>query len=116
MTILCYPKCSTCKKALEFLDRHDFSYTYRDIQKECPSVEELKQYHRLSGLELKKFFNTSGLLYRSLQIRQRLPTMNEQDIFSFLASDGMLIKRPILLLQDKVLVGFKEPQWEKELC
>jgi arsenate reductase len=115
MTILCYPKCSTCAKAIAFLDRLGFAYTYRDIKKEAPSVEELIQYHKKSGLELKKLFNTSGLLYRSLDVKNRLPLMSDQEIFALLASDGMLVKRPLLVLDDKVLIGFKESQYREEL-
>ena len=108
MTIFCYNACSTCKKAITFLKTHSIQYTYRDIKTEPPTKEELRQMHRLSGLDLKKFFNTSGQLYRSLHVKDQLPSMSEEEILTLLSSDGMLVKRPLLIHEQPVLVGFKE--------
>ena len=115
MTIICYPKCTTCKKAVAFLQKHGLDYIFRDIQKERPDAQELRQFWQLSGLELKKFFNTSGQLYRSLKVKESLPGMSEEDMLDLLASDGMIVKRPLLVLKDKVLVGFNEKEWETHL-
>ena len=109
MLFLQYPPCSTCQKAKKWLDNHGISYTDRHIKEQNPTYEELEAWYRRSGLPLKKFFNTSGLLYKSLNLKDRLPTMTEQEQLQLLASDGMLVKRPIIVTDDgKVLTGFKE--------
>lgn len=116
MLFLCYPKCSTCRKAQKWLDEHDMDYDIRDIKTENPDLAELELWHQASGLPLKKFFNTSGQLYRSLELSKKLPGMSDAEQYALLASDGMLVKRPILVTDDnKVLVGFKEDQWAKTL-
>lgn len=116
MLFLCYPKCSTCRKAQKWLDEHDVDYDIRDIKTENPDLAELELWHQASGLPLKKFFNTSGQLYRSLELSQKLPGMSDAEQYALLASDGMLVKRPILVTDDnKVLVGFKEEQWAETL-
>ena len=113
MLFLEYPPCSTCKKAKAWLDAHGVSYTARHIKEENPSYEELKQWHERSGLPLKKFFNTSGLLYKSLNLKDKLPTMTEEEQLQLLATDGMLVKRPLVVLEDAVLTGFREADWEQ---
>ena len=113
MLFLCYPKCTTCQKAKKWLDEKGVAYTLRDIKAENPSAEELLAWYRASGLPLKKFFNTSGLQYKALALKDRLPTMTEAEQIALLASDGMLVKRPILITDTAVAVGFKEPEWEK---
>ena len=115
MLFLCYPKCTTCQKARKWLDAKGISYDYRDIKEENPSLEELRTWWNASGLPLKKFFNTSGLLYKSLALKDKLPTMTEEEMLSLLATDGMLVKRPLLVGDHGVLVGFKEAEWEKIL-
>lgn len=116
MLFLCYPKCSTCRKAQKWLDEHDVDYDIRDIKTENPDLAELELWHQASGLPLKKFFNTSGQLYRSLELSKKLPGMSNAEQYALLASDGMLVKRPILITDDnKVLVGFKEDQWAETL-
>lgn len=116
MLFLCYPKCSTCRKAQKWLDEHDVDYDIRDIKTENPDLAELELWHQASGLPLKKFFNTSGQLYRSLELSKKLPGMSDAEQYALLASDGMLVKRPILVTDDnKVLVGFKEDQWAETL-
>lgn len=116
MLFLCYPKCSTCRKAQKWLDEHDVDYDIRDIKTENPDLAELELWHQASGLPLKKFFNTSGQLYRSLELFKKLPGMSDAEQYALLASDGMLVKRPILITDDnKVLVGFKEDQWAETL-
>ena len=112
MLIYCYPTCSTCKKALQWLDGHGVQYTQRNIKEENPSLEELRALYERSGLELKKFFNTSGLKYKELGLKDKLPTMSEDEQFALLASDGMLVKRPILVGENFILVGFKEKEWD----
>ena len=112
MLFLCYPKCSTCQKAKAFLDANNISYELRDIKLDNPSEEELRRWHALSGLPLKKFFNTSGLQYRALELTKKLPTMTEEEQFALLATDGMLVKRPLLVGEDFVLTGFKQADWE----
>jgi arsenate reductase len=112
MLFLCYPKCSTCKKAQTFLEESGTSFELRDIKLCNPSEEELRAWHALSGLPLKKFFNTSGLQYRALELTKKLPAMTEDEQFALLASDGMLVKRPLLVGDDFVLVGFKQAEWE----
>ena len=116
MLFLCYPKCSTCRKAQKWLDEHDVDYDIRDIKTDTPDLAELELWHQASGLPLKKFFNTSGQLYRSLELSKKLPGMSDAEQYALLASDGMLVKRPILVTDDnKVLVGFKEDQWAETL-
>lgn len=116
MLFLCYPKCSTCRKAQKWLDEHDVDYDIRDIKTDNPDLAELELWHQASGLPLKKFFNTSGQLYRSLELSKKLPGMSDAEQYALLASDGMLVKRPILITDDnKVLVGFKEDQWAEAL-
>ena len=116
MLFLEYPACSTCQKAKKWLDAHALSYTARHIRDEKPSYGELKCWHSASGLPLKKFFNTSGQLYKSLSLKDKLPEMSEEEQLQLLAGDGMLVKRPLLILDSgKVLVGFKETDWAHEL-
>ena len=114
MLFICYPKCTTCKKAQKWLDDNDFQYELRDIKENNPTYDELKNWHAKSGLPLKKFFNTSGLLYKSMELKDKLPTMTEDEQLKLLSTDGMLVKRPILVNEDTVLVGFKEADWEKQ--
>lgn len=116
MTFICYPKCTTCQKARKYLDTHTTSYVMRDIKEENPTYEELREWHALSKLPLKRFFNTSGLVYKSLQLKEKLPTMSETEQLKLLASDGMLVKRPLLIGDTFVLIGFKESEWQKALC
>lgn len=110
-----YPKCSTCQKAKRFLDSRGASYIDRHIKEDNPTADELRSWHERSGLPLKKFFNTSGLQYKALGLKDRLPSMSEDDQFALLASDGMLVKRPILIGDDFILVGFKEEQWAEKV-
>ena len=112
MLILCYPRCGTCKKALKWLDDNGIKYEYRNIAEDNPTREELEEWYGKSGLPLKKFFNTSGLKYKELNLKDRIPQMTEDEILDLLSTDGMLVKRPILLNDDKVLVGFREAEWE----
>ena len=112
MTFLCYNKCSTCKKAQAWLNDNGIAYTLRDIKTENPTEAELRAWHEKSGLPLKKFFNTSGLQYKALQLKDKLPTMTEDEMFALLATDGMLVKRPMVITEESVLVGFKEADWE----
>ena len=111
MTFLCYPKCTTCKKAQAWLNDSGIEYELRDIKTENPTEAELRTWHSRSGLPLKKFFNTSGLQYKALQLKDKLPTMTEDEMFALLATDGMLVKRPMLIADETVLVGFKEADW-----
>lgn len=115
MLFLQYPPCSTCKKAKNFLDEHGICYTDRHIKEDNPSYEELKLWHEKSGLPLKRFFNTSGLQYKALNLKERLPNMTEEEQLRLLASDGMLVKRPLLVTDDTVLTGFKEALWAEIL-
>lgn len=115
MLFIQYPPCTTCKKAKAFLDAQGVSYTVRHIKEENPSYEELKAWVQKSGMPLKKFFNTSGLLYKSMNLREKLPTMTEEEQLCLLASDGMLVKRPILVTENAVLTGFREDAWKKAL-
>lgn len=112
MNFICYPKCSTCKKAQNWLDSKGISYELRDIKTENPSFEELSEWYRKSGLPLRRFFNTSGMLYRSMDLKNKLPEMSDEEQLKLLSEDGMLVKRPILINGDKVAVGFKEKEWE----
>lgn len=115
MLFLEYPPCTTCKKAKKWLQDNGLDFTARHIKEENPSADELELWLERSGLELKKFFNTSGLVYKSLNLKEKLPTMSREEQISLLASDGMLVKRPILVTEERVLVGFREAQWEKLL-
>ena len=112
---ICYPKCTTCQKAKAWLDDNNIKYELRDIKTENPTFEELSLWHNKSGLPLKKFFNTSGLLYKSMGLKEKLPSMTETDMLELLSTDGMLVKRPILIGNDFVLVGFKETEWKAAL-
>ena len=115
MTFICYPKCTTCQKAKRWLDENQIAYNFRDIKLENPTYDELSAWYQRSGLPLKKFFNTSGLLYKSMKLRDKLPKMSEDEMLSLLATDGMLVKRPLLVGADFVLVGFKETEWAEHL-
>lgn len=113
MLFIQYPPCSTCQKAKKWLDANGISYTDRHIKEQNPTYEELKHWYALSGLPLKKFFNTSGLLYKSMNLKEKLPAMSEEEQLRLLATDGMLVKRPIAVKDGIVLTGFKEADWEK---
>lgn len=115
MLYICYPRCTTCQKAKKWLDANQIDVTVRHIKEENPTVEELKTWHKLSGLPLKKFFNTSGILYKEMKLKDKLPTMTEEEQYALLATDGMLVKRPLLIGDDFVLVSFKEADWEAKL-
>ena len=112
---ICYPKCTTCQKAKKWLDDNGVAYEMRDIKLENPSLEELSEWYKRSGLPLKKFFNTSGLLYKSMSLKEKLPEMTEEEMLTLLATDGMLVKRPILVGDSFVLVSFKEAEWKELL-
>lgn len=113
MLLVWYPKCSTCQKVKKWLDEKGVEYEARDIKEENPSVEELKEWHKKSGLPLKRFFNTSGMLYKEMKLKDRLPDMSEEEQFELLATDGMLVKRPILATEEKAFPGFREKEWEE---
>ena len=115
MLFLCYPKCSTCRKAQAFLDAHGAAYDLRDIRENNPTEDELRRWHAKSGLPLKRFFNTSGIPYRELGLSAKLPTMSEDEQFALLATNGMLVKRPLLIGEDFALVGFREAEWAEKL-
>ncbi len=115
MLFLCYPRCTTCQKAQKWLDAHGIKYDWRDIKTSNPSYDELKAWLALSGLPIKKLFNTSGLQYKALNLKDKLPAMSEEDCLRLLATDGMLVKRPLLIGEDFALVGFREPEWEQRL-
>ena len=115
MLFVCYPKCTTCQKAKGYLDAKGEVYTLRDIKQDNPTRQELERWYAMSGLPLKKFFNTSGLQYKALELKDKLPSMSEEEQLDLLASDGMLVKRPILVGEDCVLVGFKQEAWEAVL-
>jgi arsenate reductase len=115
MIFVCYPRCTTCQKAKKWLEANNITFEERHIQKNNPTIEELKDWHKKSGLPLKKFFNTSGRLYRELKMKDKLSTMSEEEQYSLLASDGMIVKRPILIGDGFVLVGFKETDWKAAL-
>ena len=115
MLFVCYPKCSTCRKARNWLDENNAQYTERHIVEDNPSFDELKEWHDKSGLPLKRFFNTSGMLYRDMKLKDKLPQMSEDEQLELLASNGMLVKRPIAVDGDTVLVGFKEADWAEKL-
>lgn len=115
MLFLEYPKCSTCKKAKKWLDDHNISYTDRHIVEENPTAEELTLWHQISGFDIKKFFNTSGMKYRELDLKNKLPNMSENEKIELLSTDGMLVKRPLIIGADFVLTGFKEKEWQEKL-
>lgn len=115
MLFICYPKCSTCLKAKKWLDDNDVKYEMRHIADDNPTYDELKDWHQRSGLPLKKFFNTSGLVYKNNNIKDKLLTMNEDERLYLLASDGMLVKRPLLISDEFVLVGFKDNEWKNRI-
>lgn len=113
MLLICYPKCTTCLKARKWLNEKGFSYTERNIKEQNPNYNELNEWYAKSGLPLKRFFNTSGTVYRSLGLAKKLPEMSEEEQLQLLSTDGMLVKRPILINNDYVFVGFKEDEWQK---
>ena len=115
MKFICYPKCTTCQKAKKWLDDNKIEYELRDIKLDNPTLDELTEWYKKSGLPLKKFFNTSGLLYKSLDLKNKLPTMTEGEMLDLLSSDDMLVKRPILVDDDFVLIGFREAEWSERL-
>ena len=115
LNFICYPKCTTCQKAKKWLDDNKIEYEFRDIKLDNPTLDELTEWYKKSGLSLKKFFNTSGLLYKSLDLKNKLPTMTDDEMLKLLATDGMLVKRPLLIGDDFVLVGFKESEWSEKI-
>jgi len=115
MLFIQYPKCTTCKKAEKWLKDHNIPYESRHIKEANPSYEELKEWQKKSGIDIKKFFNTSGNLYKEMKLKDKLPQMSEEEKLRLLATDGMLVKRPLIVLEDKVLTGFKESEWEEKL-
>ena len=115
MQFICYPKCSTCQKARKWLEANHLEFTERHIVEENPSYEELKKWYAESGLPLKKFFNTSGMLYKEMQLKDKLPTMSEEEQLKLLATNGMLVKRPLIVNGNIILTGFMEAEWEKAL-
>ena len=115
MLFVCYPRCSTCKKAQKWLDEKGIEYTFRDIKEQNPSFDELKAWVEKSGLDIKRFFNTSGQLYKSMALKDQLPSMSTEEKLTLLSPDGMLVKRPLLIDGDTVLVGFKEQEWAEKL-
>ena len=116
MLVLVYRKCSTCMKALKWLEKHKIAFEERPIKEQNPTYEELKEWYQKSGLPLKKFFNTSGLLYKELGLKDRLPQMSAEEQLHLLATDGMLVKRPLVVGDDYVLTGFKEKEWTEKMC
>lgn len=115
MLVLVYRKCSTCQKALKWLEDNNIDFVERSIKEENPTYEELKAWYQMSGLPLKKFFNTSGLIYKDLGLKDKLPTMSEDEQLKLLATDGMLVKRPLVIGEDFVLTGFREKEWEERM-
>ena len=111
LKFICYPKCTTCQRAEKWLKDNGISYEFRDIKTDNPTLEELTEWYKKSGLPLKKFFNTSGLLYKSLDLKNKIPSMSEDEMLNLLSTDGMLVKRPLLIGDGFVLVGFKEDEW-----
>ena len=111
--VYCYAKCTTCRKALKWLDDNKIDYALIDIKEDHPDEKSLRLYHKKSGLPLRRFFNTSGQLYREMELSKKLPEMSEEETFRLLASDGMLVKRPLLVTEDTVLTGFKEAEWRE---
>lgn len=116
MLFICYPKCTTCQKAKKWLEAQQIAYTERHIAEDNPSYDELKEWHAKSGLPLKRFFNTSGMLYKAMGLKDKLPSMSEEEQLQLLATNGMLVKRPLVVDGDTVLVGFKEAEWGEALC
>lgn len=112
ITVLCYERCSTCKKALDWLKEQDLEYEVRPIKEQNPTKEELTKWYRQSGLPLKRFFNTSGNLYKEMKLKDKLPDMSEEEQLTLLATDGMLVKRPLVVTKDHILTGFKEDEWK----
>ena len=112
---ICYPKCTTCQRAKKWLDDNKIDYELRDIKLDNPTLNELTEWYNKSGLPVKKFFNTSGLLYKSLDLKNKLPEMSEDEMLKLLATDGMLVKRPLFISDDFVLVGFKEAEWDSKI-
>ena len=115
MLFICYPKCTTCQKAKKWLESQGIAYTERNIAEENPTYAELKEWYKKSGLPLKRFFNTSGLVYKSMQLKDKLPEMSEEEQLKLLATDGMLVKRPLVVDDDTVLTGFKEAEWTEKM-
>lgn len=115
MTVLCYKKCSTCQKALKWLDANKIEYEERPIKEEHPTEQELRQWYKKSGLPLKRFFNTSGNIYKEKGLKDKLPFMSEEEQLALLATDGMLVKRPLVVADDFVLTGFKEAEWKEKM-
>ena len=115
LSFICYPRCTTCKKAQKWLADHGMTVTVRDIKEDNPTEQELRSWHEKSGLPLKRFFNTSGLKYKELGLKDKLPSMSEDEQYALFATDGMLVKRPLLVGDGKVLVGFKEKEWQEKL-
>ena len=115
LKFICYPKCTTCQKAQKWLDGLGKEYELRDIKQDNPTLDELREWYKKSGLPLKKFFNTSGLLYKSLDLKNKIPAMTDDEMLKLLSSDGMLVKRPLLIGEDFILVGFKDSEWEDKL-
>ena len=115
LKVYCYSRCTTCKKALKWLDEHGIGYEPVDIKTDHPDEASLRKYHRISGLPLKRFWNTSGIPYREMELSKKLPTMTEEEQYALLATDGMLVKRPLLVGGDFVLTGFKEDEWKAKL-
>ena len=115
MLFLQYPKCSTCRKAKKWLDANKIAYTERHIVEKNPTCDELKEWYKKSGLPLKKFFNTSGMIYREMQLKDKLPDMTEEEQYALLSTDGMLVKRPLIITDDYILVGFKEADWKERM-
>lgn len=113
--VLCYDRCSTCKKALKWVEERGYEVEIRPIKEENPTAEELKQWHEKSGLPLKRFFNTSGNLYKEMRLKDKLPVMSEEEQYRLLATDGMLVKRPLLVAENGVFPGFRQEQWEEIL-
>ena len=115
LKFICYPKCTTCQRAKKWLDDNNIEYELRDIKLNNPTLEELTKWYKQSGLPIKKFFNTSGLLYKSLELKDRLPTMSDEEALALLATDGMLVKRPLLVGNELLLIGFKEDEWKSKV-
>lgn len=115
INFICYPKCTTCKKAQKWLDENNIDYTLRNIKDDNPDFDELSKWYRISGMPLKKFFNTSGVLYRTIDLKNKLPEMTEEEMLKLLSSDGTLVKRPLLVSDDFVFIGFKESAWVEVL-
>lgn len=115
LKFICYPRCTTCQKAQKWLDENKITYELRNIKEENPNFEELSEWYGMSGLPLKRFFNTSGLLYKSMELKDKLPAMSEEEQLKLLATDGMLVKRPLLIGEDFVLTGFREKDWAEKV-